>query len=55
MQGLMVVVGPILLAVALAWAILHNRGTKREIERTEQATRELYDEQDREDKVHSTQ
>jgi hypothetical protein len=51
MQGLMVVIGPILLAVAIAWAIFNNRGSRREIERTEAATRENYDRQDREDKA----
>lgn len=51
MQGLMVVVGPILLAIAIIWAILHNRGSRRDIARTEAATRERYDQQDREDKA----
>jgi hypothetical protein len=50
-QGLMVVVGPILLAIAIAWAIFNNRGTKREVAQTEAATRENYDRQDREDKA----
>ncbi len=49
MQGLMVVVGPILLAIAIAWAILHNRSSKREVEHTEEATARMYDEQGRED------
>jgi hypothetical protein len=52
-QGLMVVIGPILLALAIAWAIFNNRGSRREIERTEAATRERYDQQDREDKARS--
>jgi hypothetical protein len=51
LQGVMVVVGPILLALALAWAMLHNRGSRREIARTEEATRERYDQQDREDEA----
>ncbi|WP_155006273.1 hypothetical protein [Sphingomonas hengshuiensis] len=50
MQGLIVVVGPILLAIAIAWAMLHNRGSKRDIARTEAATRERYDQQERDDK-----
>ena len=51
LQGLMVIVGPILLAIAIAWAIFHNKGTRREVERTEEATRMRYDQQDREDKA----
>jgi hypothetical protein len=51
MQGLMVIVGPILLALAIAWAIFHNRGSRREVARTEEATRMRYDQQDREDKA----
>ncbi|HVJ02041.1 MAG TPA: hypothetical protein VM662_07660 [Sphingomonas sp.] len=50
-QGLMVVVGPILLAIAIAWAIFANRGSRRDVERTEAATRERYEQQDREDKA----
>lgn len=50
-QGLMVVVGPIILALAIAFAMLRNRGTKREIDRTEAATRANYDRQDAEDKA----
>jgi hypothetical protein len=41
--GFVVVVGPILLAAAIAWAILHNRRSRSQIARTEQATRDLYD------------
>ena len=51
LQRLMVVVGPILLAIAIAWAILHNRGSRRDIAHTEAATRERYEQQDREDKA----
>jgi hypothetical protein len=51
MQGLMVIVGPILLAIAIAWAMFHNRGSRREVERTEEATRMRYEQQDREDKA----
>ena len=49
--GVIVIAGPILLAIALAWAIFNNRGSREEIERTEAATRELYEAQDREDKA----
>ena len=51
LQGVIVIAGPILLAIAIAWAIFNNRGTRAEIERTEAATRELYEAQDREDKA----
>jgi hypothetical protein len=57
MQGLMVIVGPILLAIAIAWAIFRNRSSAspQDIARTEEATRKLYDEQDREDKLRDEQ
>lgn len=51
MQGLIVVVAPILLVIAIAWAALANRGSRRDIAHTEAATRERYDQQDREDKA----
>lgn len=50
MQGVIVVIGPILLAIAIAWAMMHNRGSKRDIARTEAATRKMQDEQDLDDK-----
>ena len=49
--GLLTIIGPILLAVAIGWAILHNRGSRRDVERTEEATRRMYDEQSREDQA----
>ena len=51
--GMMTIIGPILLAIALGWALLHNRRTRSENAGTERATRELYDQADREDKAHS--
>jgi len=39
--GIVTVVGPILLALAIAWAILRNRKAGR-IEETERATRDNY-------------
>ncbi|MDB5683592.1 MAG: hypothetical protein JWM38_2162 [Sphingomonas bacterium] len=48
--GLLTVVGPILLAAVLLWALLHNRRTRAENDRTEAATHELYERTDREDK-----
>ena len=53
MQGVMVILGPILLAIANAWAIFHNRGTREEVARTEEATRRMYDEQNRDDQARS--
>ena len=45
--SLLTIVGPILLLIVLLWAVLRNRRAKPEdIERTEQATRELYKEED---------
>jgi hypothetical protein len=42
------IVGPLLLALVILYAVLRNRKSKpEEIERTEQATRELYREEDR--------
>jgi hypothetical protein len=51
LQGIMVIAGPILLALAIAWAMLRNRGSKRDVARTEDATRRMYDQQDRDDKA----
>lgn len=51
LQGVLVIVGPIVLAIAIAWAMFHNHGSRREVERTEAATRELYEQQDREDEA----
>lgn len=45
------ILGPIVLAVAIIWAILNNRRSKAAEARTEAATRELYEQQDREDKA----
>ena len=51
LQGLMVIVGPILLAAAIAFAIFNNRRSKAAEDRTEQATRRMYEEQDADDKA----
>ncbi|WP_157084615.1 hypothetical protein [Sphingomonas pituitosa] len=50
MQGLMVIIGPIVLAAALIWAIARNRTSKRQLDETEAATRRNYDAQDAEDR-----
>lgn len=45
--GILVIVGPIALAVVIAIAMLRNRkqSSRHEVARTEAATRNLYDEQ----------
>ena len=46
--SLLTIVGPILLAIVLLWAVLKNRKARPEdVDRTERATRELYQEEDR--------
>jgi hypothetical protein len=45
--ALLNIVGPLLILIVLAWAVLKNRkSSKAEIDRTEAATRELYREED---------
>lgn len=51
MQGVMVIIGPILLAAVIAFALIRNRRARGDIDHTEAATRERYDQQDREDKA----
>ena len=42
--GLITIIGPMVLAAVLIWALLRNRkSTPREDDRTEQATSDLYD------------
>ena len=53
LYGIMVIIGPILLGAVLLWAIFNNRQTKAQERRTEQATRDLYAQQDRDDKLAS--
>ena len=49
--SLLTVVGPILLAAVLLWAVLRNRASSpREVERTEHAAHDLRDRIDAEDK-----
>lgn len=47
--GVMTILGPIVLAAVILWAILHNRTSKQQERRTEEATRQMYDEQSAED------
>ena len=49
LQGVMVIIGPIVLAAVLLWAILNNRTSARQKERTEDATRRMHEQQNRED------
>jgi len=48
--GIAIVIGPILLALVLLWAIIRNRQSRADRQRTEDATRELYEQSDRESK-----
>ena len=48
---LMTIVGPILLAAVLAWAMLNNRRSRAEKQRTEEATRIRREQEDRDQKA----
>ena len=45
--GILNIVGPLLLAAVLLWAFLRNRSSRREIDRSERGTRDVYDESER--------
>lgn len=45
--GILNIVGPLLLAAVLLWAFLRNRSSRREVDRSERGTREVYDESER--------
>lgn len=45
--GIITIVAPLLLLAVLAWAVLRNRKSRVSEDRTGQATRELYEEEDR--------
>lgn len=49
LQGVMVIIGPIVLAAVLLWAVLHNKTSRAQKERTEEATRRVREEQNRQD------
>jgi hypothetical protein len=49
--GIMTILGPILLGAALLWATINNRQTRRQRQATEDATRRMYAEQERDDKA----
>ena len=44
--GLITIIGPILLFGVLLWAVLRNRKSRRDIGRSERATRDLYKSED---------
>ena len=45
--GILTIIGPILLAAVLLWVLLRNRGSRKsDSNRTEQATRDLYREEE---------
>jgi uncharacterized membrane protein len=50
---LVVVIGPIVLLAAIAWAIFNNRRSREDEARTEAATRQRYAEQDADDKANA--
>ncbi|WP_019369036.1 hypothetical protein ACNFJ7_12310 [Sphingomonas sp. HT-1] len=50
MQGVMVVIGPIILAAALIWAMLRNKTSRRDRAQTEEAARRNYEEHDAADR-----
>ena len=45
---LITIVGAVVLAVVIAWAMLRNRTPPAEVEESEEATRHLYEEEERE-------
>lgn len=46
--SLLTIVGVVVLAAAILWAMLRNRSSARGIDESERATRRLYEEEDRE-------
>jgi len=52
--SLLTIIGPALLAIVILWAVLRNRGASRaEVDRTEQATHNLYAEEEAERRADS--
>ncbi len=49
--GVATILGPILLAAVILWALMRNRkrDTPQDVARTEAATHQLYEQEDRED------
>ena len=46
--SLLTIVGPAILAVVILWALLKNRASRADRDRTEDATRRLYQEEEAE-------
>lgn len=44
--GIMTIIGPVLLAAVLLWALLRNRSARGDVDRTEAGTRDLYREEE---------
>jgi hypothetical protein len=44
--GLQTIVGALILAAVLLWAVLRNKRSKSDADRTERATRDLYDQEE---------
>lgn len=45
--GILTIIGPLLLAAVLLWVLLRNRKARnRDVDRTEQGTRDLYREEE---------
>ena len=42
------IIGPVILLAAIAWALLRNRRSRRTDERSDAATRRVYEEEERE-------
>jgi hypothetical protein len=49
--SIMNIVGPTLLGIVLLWAVVSNRRSRREEDRTEEATHNLYDTINREEQT----
>ena len=45
---LITIVGALVLGAVILWAVMHNRAPRAQAEDTEEATRRLYDEEERE-------
>jgi hypothetical protein len=46
--SLLTIIGAIVLAAAIAWAMLRNRSSRSQIDESEEATRRVYEEEERE-------
>jgi hypothetical protein len=52
--GFVVIGGPIILGLVIAWATLNNRRSAKDEARTEAATRQMYEQQNADDKRQET-